>query len=51
MKKVLGIIRNQTERLNFVKKEALRKKNRFQTVGKDDLDDYNCKSFATKLGH
>lgn len=50
MKKGLGIIRNQTERLSSVKKEALRKKNRFQIVGKDDVDDYNSKAFVTQLG-
>lgn len=39
MKKGLGILRNRIDRLAAVKKEAQRKKNRFQIVGKDDLED------------
>ena len=34
MKKQLGILRNKTDRLLAIKKDSLRKKNRFQIVGK-----------------
>ena len=40
MRKQLGIIRNKTDRLVNIKKECLRKKNRFHIVGKEE--DYNC---------
>lgn len=42
MKKSLGIIRNKTDRLTNIKKESLRKKNRFHIVGKEE--DSHCKS-------
>ena len=41
MKRQLGISRNKIDRLVAVKNEAQRKKNRFQIVGKEDVDDYN----------
>jgi hypothetical protein len=41
MKKHLGILRNRHDRLAAFKQEAVRKKNRFQIVGKDDFDDVN----------
>jgi hypothetical protein len=34
MKKQIGIARNRLDRLNQIKKEVQRKKNRFQMVGK-----------------
>lgn len=49
MKKGLGIIRNQTQRILALKKEAHRKKNRFQIVGKDDMDDYHSNINNTQL--
>ena len=36
MQKQLGIIRNKTEKLQSIKREAVRKKNRFQMVGKEN---------------
>lgn len=41
MKRQLGISRNKIDRLVAVKNDAQRKKNRFQIVGKEDIDDYN----------
>ena len=43
MQRHLGIIRNKTERMVSLKREAIRKKNRFQIVGKEQ-DDYEVNS-------
>ena len=46
-RQALGIARNRVDRLIAIKKDAQRKKNRFQIVGKEDDQDShrNC---ATK---
>ena len=41
MKKQIGIVRNRFDRLAQIKKEAQRKKNRFQMVGKEEQEDNN----------
>ena len=51
MKKQLGILRNRHDRLIALKKEAHRKKNRFQMVGKDDFEDAKCMLSFTQLSH
>jgi hypothetical protein len=42
MKKHLGISRNRHDRLTAIKKDSLRKKNRFHLVGKEDELDTGC---------
>jgi hypothetical protein len=46
-RQALGIARNRVDRLIAIKKDAQRKKNRFQIVGKEDDQDSN-RSFAMK---
>jgi hypothetical protein len=40
-RQALGIARNRVDRLIAIKKDAQRKKNRFQMVGKEDDQDSN----------
>ena len=44
-RQALGIARNRVDRLIAIKKDAQRKKNRFQIVGKEDDQDSN-RNFA-----
>jgi hypothetical protein len=41
-RQALGIARNRVDRLIAIKKDAQRKKNRFQIVGKEDDQDSHC---------